>query len=146
VPREAFVPREFREYAYEDSPLPIGGDQTVSQPYIVAFMIEALELQGGEKVLEIGAGSGYAVAVLAEMPVRSMRLSVSASWRRINLQVAGYQNLHIKHADGTGGWADQAPFDAILVSASSPAVPAALKQQLEIGGRMVILVGSTVFA
>ena len=145
VPREVFVPGELRQHAYNDSPLPIGSGQTISQPFIVAFMIEALVLEGGERVLEIGAGSGYAAAVLAEIAGEVYaieRIGQLAKNAAINLQNAGYHNVHIKHADGTLGWAEMAPFDAILVSASAPSVPAKLKAQLKIGGRLVMPVGS----
>ena len=144
VPRELFVPKELKAEAYEDSPLPIGSGQTISQPYIVAFMIEALALQGGEKVLEIGAGSGYAAAVLAEIAgdvftierVRELALGAAS-----NLKKAGREGVHVRHADGTEGWAEEAPFDAILVSAGAPDVPHSLMHQLKIGGRMVVPVG-----
>ena len=149
VPREAFVPGELRQHAYADRPLPIGSGQTISQPYIVAFMIEALELQGGERVLEIGAGSGYAAAVLAEIAsdvYAVERIGQLAEKAVINLQDAGYRNVHVKHADGTMGWAEMAPFDAILVSAGAPSVPAELKAQLKIGGRLVIPIGPSAYA
>lgn len=145
VPRHAFVPRESRELAYRDSPLPIGAGQTISQPYIVAFMIEALALEGGEKVLEIGAGSGYAAAVLAEIAGEVYaieRVGALAERAAVRLREEGYENVHVMHADGTGGWAERAPFDAILVSAGAPDVPGDLKAQLAVGGRMVIPVGS----
>lgn len=145
VPRHAFVPRESRELAYRDSPLPIGAGQTISQPYIAAFMIEALALEGGEKVLEIGAGSGYAAAVLAEIAGEVYaieRVGALAERAAVRLREEGYENVHVMHADGTGGWAERAPFDAILVSAGAPDVPGDLKAQLAVGGRMVIPVGS----
>src|ERR1700674_5000496 len=119
VPRELFLPNSLREFAYEDSPLPIGGEQTISQPYIVAFMTEALMLRGGEKVLEIGAGSGYAAAVLSEIAgevftvERIGELAAKASERLSDL---GYHNVHVLHADGTRGWAEHAPYDAIIVA------------------------------
>lgn len=144
VPRETFVPKGERRHAFEDRPLPIGGGQTISQPYIVAFMVEALELRGGEKVLEIGAGSGYAAAVVAEIAGEAYaieRIGELAEKATLNLQNAGYRNVHIRHADGTEGWPEAAPFDAILVSASAPAIPANLKRQLKVGGRLVIPVG-----
>jgi protein-L-isoaspartate(D-aspartate) O-methyltransferase len=149
VPREAFIPSELRQRAYVDSPLPIGSGQTISQPYIVAFMIEALELEGGERVLEIGAGSGYAAAILAEIASEVYaieRIGQLAEKAAINLQDVGYRNVHIKHADGTIGWAEMAPFDAILVSAGAPSVPAELKAQLKIGGRLVIPIGPSAYA
>ena len=146
VPREAFVPSDTRELAYDDRPLPIGAGQTISQPYIVAYMAEALALQPGDKVLEIGAGSGYAAAVLAELadevyPIE--RIGELATTAATNLKAAGYDNVHILHADGTRGWAAEAPFNAILVSAGAPIVPQSLKEQLAVGGRMVVPVGSS---
>lgn len=149
VPREAFVPVEARDLAYDDRPLEIGSGQTISQPYIVAFMIEALALKGGETVLEIGAGSGYAAAVLAEIAgevyaiERIPELAKAAAGR---LRDAGYQNVHILQADGTRGWVEKAPFDAILVSAGAPVVPESLMSQLADGGRMVVPVGSSLRA
>jgi len=145
VPREHFVPEHLRDEAYSDSPLPIGGGQTISQPYIVAFMVEALALRGGEKVLEIGAGSGYAAAILAQISGEVFtveRIGQLAEKAAINLARAGYKNVHVRHADGTEGWIDHAPFDAILVSAGAPDIPRSLLQQLVVGGRMVIPVGS----
>ena len=144
VAREEFVPDRLREFAYEDSPLPIAADQTISQPYIVGLMAEALVLEGGEKVLEIGAGSGYAAAVLGEIAgevftiERIGRLAQSA---RSVLERLGYDNVSVRHGDGTRGWPEEAPFDAIVVTAGGPEVPASLKRQLRIGGRMVIPVG-----
>jgi len=145
VPREEFLPSHLREYAYEDTPLPIGEAQTISQPYIVAFMTEALGLSGGEKVLEIGAGSGYAAAVLSRIAgevytvERIGELAAKASERLADL---GYRNVHVLHADGTRGWPEHAPYDAIVVAAGGPDVPKPLKRQLKIGGRMVIPVGT----
>jgi len=144
VRREAFVSEDVRNLAYEDRPLPIEAGQTISQPYIVAYMIEALVLKGGEKVLEIGAGSGYAAAVLAEIAGEVYtieRIEQLAEKAASNLIDEGYKNVHILHADGTIGWGDESPFDAILVSAGAPEIPIALKQQLAIGGRMIIPVG-----
>jgi protein-L-isoaspartate(D-aspartate) O-methyltransferase len=145
VPRERFLPARLREFAYEDSPLPIEAGQTISQPYIVAFMTEALALRGGEKVLEIGAGSGYAAAVLSEIAsdvYTVERHSTLAEKAATTLADLGYDNVHVLHGDGTLGWPTHAPFDAIIVAAGGPAVPESLKQQLKIGGRMVIPVGA----
>ena len=145
VPREAFVPEAYQELAYADRPLPIAGGQTISQPYIVAYMIEALALHGGEKILEVGAGSGYAAAVLAELGGSVFaieRVEALATQSVAELRRQGYDNVHVLHGDGTLGWLDHAPFDAILVSAGAPDVPDTLKAQLAIGGRMVIPVGS----
>ncbi len=144
VPRELFVPKKLRQAAYEDNPLPIGSGQTISQPYIVAFMVEALALRGGEKVLEIGAGSGYAAAVLAEIAGEVFtieRIGQLAEMAATNLEQAGCNNVHVRHADGTEGWVDEAPFDAILVSAGAPDIPKSLERQLAVGGRMVVPVG-----
>ena len=145
VPREQFLPDNLREFAYEDSPLPIAGEQTISQPYIVAFMAEALMLKGGEKVLEIGAGSGYAAAVLSEIAANVYtveRLGPLAEKAAETLAELGYDNVHVLHGDGTRGWPDHAPYDAIVVAAGGPVVPESLKEQLKIGGRLVIPLGS----
>lgn len=145
VPREEFLPAHLREFAYEDTPLPIEGEQTISQPYIVAFMIEALNLEGGERVLEIGAGSGYAAAVLSKIAgevytvERIGQLAEKAAARLADL---GYSNVSVLHGDGTKGWPEHMPYDAIVVAAGGPKVPDALKLQLKIGGRLVIPVGS----
>ena len=144
VPREDFLPKGIMEFAYEDSPLPIEAGQTISQPYIVAFMIEGLALQGGEKVLEIGAGSGYAAAVLAEIAGEVYtieRIAELAQSATTALAESDYQNVHVLHGDGTLGWPEHEPFDGIIVAAGGPEVPDSLKQQLKIGGRMVIPVG-----
>ena len=144
VRREAFLPKELREFAYEDAPLPIEGGQTISQPYIVAFMTEALGLEGGERVLEIGAGSGYAAAVLSEIAgevytvERVGQLAEKAASRLHDLR---YRNVHVLHGDGTKGWPEHAPYDAIIVAAGGPKVAESLKEQLKIGGRLVIPVG-----
>ena len=145
VPRELFLPIGIREFAYEDTPLPIQADQTISQPYIVAFMIEGLALEGGEKVLEIGAGSGYAAAVLAEIAGEVYtieRIEELAANAKSTLADLDYDNVEVIHADGTLGLPEQAPFDAIVVTAGGPEVPDSLKKQLRIGGRMIIPVGA----
>jgi protein-L-isoaspartate(D-aspartate) O-methyltransferase len=145
VPREHFVPKHLRDEAYEDTPLPIGADQTISQPYIVAYMLEALALQGGEKVLEVGAGSGYAAAVLSKIAGEVFtieRIAQLAQLAATNLTDSGCENVHVRHGDGTEGWIDEAPFDAILVSAGAPSVPKSLTRQLKVGGRMIVPVGS----
>jgi protein-L-isoaspartate(D-aspartate) O-methyltransferase len=144
VPRELFLPKEFREFAYEDSPLPIGDEQTISQPYIVAFMAEVLMLKGGEKVLEIGAGSGYGAAVLAEIAAEVYtveRLGKLAERAAATLAELGYRNVHVLHGDGSRGWPQHAPYDGIVVAAGAPRIPESLKEQLKIGGRLVIPVG-----
>ena len=144
VPREAFVPEHLADFAYEDSALSIEAGQTISQPYIVARMIELLELKPTDKVLEVGAGSGYATAVLSRIASKIYaieRHKELANQAGARIKRLGYTNAEIIHADGTLGWPDHAPFDAILVSAGGPKVPEALKLQLTIGGRLVIPVG-----
>ncbi|HMK87600.1 MAG TPA: protein-L-isoaspartate(D-aspartate) O-methyltransferase [Steroidobacteraceae bacterium] len=145
VPREQFLPEDLREFAYEDTPLPIAEGQTISQPYIVAMMTEALELEGGETVLEIGTGSGYAAAVLARIAkdvYTIERIGQLAEKSAAALARLGYHNVHVLHADGTLGWPAHAPYDAIVVAAGGPQVPESLKAQLKIGGRLVIPVGA----
>ena len=145
VPREAFLPERLREFAYEDSPIPIAAGQTISQPYIVALMTDALDLAGGERVLEIGTGSGYAAAVLAEIAAEVYtveRIGELAEKAASTLTALGCRNVHVVHGDGTLGWAAAAPYDAIIVAAAGPEVPESLKQQLKVGGRLVIPVGS----
>ncbi len=145
VPREAFLPESLREFAYEDAPLPIAENQTISQPYIVALMTEALALEGGEKVLEIGTGSGYAAAVLSRIAKNVYtveRIGQLAEKSASVLAGLGYRNVHVLHADGTRGWPDHAPYDAIVVAAGGPEIPESLKSQLKVGGRLVIPVGS----
>jgi protein-L-isoaspartate(D-aspartate) O-methyltransferase len=141
VPRERFVEPGFEEFAYDDAPLPIGEGQTISQPYIVALMIEAAEVKPGSRVLEVGAGSGYAAAVLSRIADHVYAIErhpslVAAAQRR--LEALGYWNISLRAGDGTKGWPDAAPFDAILVAAGGPEVPEPLKKQLAIGGRLVI--------
>jgi protein-L-isoaspartate(D-aspartate) O-methyltransferase len=145
VPREAFLPERLRESAYEDAPLPIAEGQTISQPYIVALMTEALQLQGGEDVLEIGTGSGYAAAVLSRIAGNVYtveRIGQLAERAATVLSDLDYRNVHVLHADGTRGWPDHAPYDAIVVAAGGPDVPQSLKRQLKVGGRLVIPVGT----
>ncbi len=145
VPRERFLPEDLQEFAYDDAPLPIAEGQTISQPYIVAMMTEALDLKGGEKVLEIGTGSGYAAAVLAEIAkdvYTVERIGQLAEKSAAKLASLGYSNVHVLHSDGTRGWPDHAPYDAIIVAAGGPQVPESLKAQLRIGGRLVIPVGA----
>lgn len=144
VPREEFVPAELRERAYDDEPLPIGWGQTISQPYMVALMIEALALKGGERVLDVGTGSGYAAAVLARIAgeVWSIeRIPELAATAGATLDALGCRNVHVIVGDGAAGREAAAPFDGILVSACSREVPDALREQLAIGGRLVIPVG-----
>ncbi len=144
VPRDRFVPEDLRTFAHDDSPLPIGEGQTISQPFIVALMVEAMQVGPQDRVLEIGTGSGYAAAVLAEIArevVTIERHAALADQARRNLIAAGYDQVQVIHADGSLGWPNAAPYDAILVSAGSPDVPAALRDQLAVGGRMVLPVG-----
>jgi protein-L-isoaspartate(D-aspartate) O-methyltransferase len=146
VPRERFLPNGQGAWAYDDTPLPIGDGQTISQPYIVAYMTEALALVGGEKVLEIGTGSGYAAAVLAEIAADVYtieRIDGLAIMARANLAELGYENVHVRQGDGTLGWPEHAPFDGIIVTAGGPDVPETLKNQLKIGGRLVMPIGKT---
>ena len=145
IPREEFVPREYRHQAYEDRPLPIGWEQTISQPYIIALMTGALELNGSEKVLELGTGSGYQAAILAELAGRVItveRVSPLAESARKVLDSLGYTNIEIHLAGETLGWKQSAPYDAIMVTAGAPGIPDDLLSQLAIGGRMIIPVGS----
>ncbi|MFO7661621.1 MAG: protein-L-isoaspartate(D-aspartate) O-methyltransferase [Chloroflexota bacterium] len=144
VERDRFVPRALVEFAYEDTPLPIEEEQTISQPFIVALMAEMLELKPGDRVLEVGTGSGYAAAILAEIVdevytvERHESLAKSA---RKRLEELGYDNIYVRHGDGTKGWPDEAPFDAIVVTAGGPEIPQSLRDQLAVGGRLVIPVG-----
>jgi protein-L-isoaspartate(D-aspartate) O-methyltransferase len=144
VPRHLFVPVEWRDSAYEDRPLEIGGGQTISQPYIVARMTEALGLSGGEKVLEVGTGSGYQAAILLELGARVYtierreELSRTARW---NLELADLRGAHFSVGDGSLGWAEEAPFDRVIVTAAAPAVPTPLLEQLREGGSMVVPIG-----
>ena len=144
VPRHRFVSEELARHAYRDSPLPIGHGQTISQPYIVAFMTQALGLEGHEKVLEIGTGSGYQAAVLGacahEVYTIEIVTELAESARRL-LEELGCANVHVRAGDGYAGWPDAAPFDAILVAAAPEHVPQRLVEQLAVGGRMVVPVG-----
>lgn len=144
IPRHFFVQESFCHKAYNDHPLPIGGSQTISQPYIVAAMTEALQLKGQERVLEIGTGSGYQTAILAEMAEKVFtieRIRTIAKTAKEKLDQLGYTNINFKVFDGTYGWRDQSPFDAILISASGPDIPKPLIEQLKDGGRIVAPVG-----
>jgi len=145
IPRELFVPEESRRSAYEDRPLPIGWEQTISQPFIIALMTEALELTGSEKVLEVGTGSGYQAAILAELSrqvITVERLPALAEKAKHVLDSLGYKNIEIHLVEETLGWKSGAPYDAIMVTAGAPNVPNDLLAQLDIGGRMIIPVGS----
>jgi protein-L-isoaspartate(D-aspartate) O-methyltransferase len=144
VPREEFIPVDTRAEAYEDGPLPIGYDQTISQPYIVAFMTEQLRPKSNDRVLEIGSGSGYQAAVLAELVADVYTIDIVeplAKTAEATLQRLGYKNVHIKVGDGYKGWPEEAPFDAIIVTCAPEKVPQPLVDQLTDGGRMIIPVG-----
>ncbi len=145
VPRELFVPLEEKHLAYEDRPLPIGLGQTISQPYIVALMTSLLELTGREKVLELGTGSGYQAAILAELAqlvITVERLPQLAEAAKVTLDSLGYKNIRVCIAEPTLGWPAEAPYEAIIVTAGAPKVPDSLLSQLTVNGRMVIPVGS----
>jgi protein-L-isoaspartate(D-aspartate) O-methyltransferase len=145
VPRERFVLAGDEPQAYDDNPLPIGSDQTISQPYIVGYMTERLALEPSDRVLEIGTGSGYQTAVLAELAAEVDTIEIVAELgrraRRV-LDELGYENVRFRIGDGYAGWPERAPYDAILVTAAPPRVPQPLVDQLRVGGRMVIPVGS----
>jgi protein-L-isoaspartate(D-aspartate) O-methyltransferase len=144
VPREEFVPADVRPSAYEDGPLPIGYDQTISQPYVVAFMTEQLRPKRSDRVLEIGSGSGYQAAILGELVAEIYTIEIVeplAKSAEATLQRLGYNNVHIKMGDGYKGWPEEAPFDAIIVTCAPEKVPQPLVDQLKDGGRMVIPVG-----
>lgn len=144
VPRHEFLPLRLRHEAYADYPLPIGHGQTISQPYIVAFMTDAIRPQPGEKILEVGAGSGYQAAILAQMGAEVYTVEIVeplADLARANLERLGYNNAHVRHADGFRGWPEHAPFDAIVVTCAPDKIPPDLIAQLREGGRMIIPVG-----
>jgi protein-L-isoaspartate(D-aspartate) O-methyltransferase len=144
VPRHEFVPRQLRAAAYDDRPLPIGEDQTISQPYIVALMTEVLDLSPGDKVLEVGTGSGYQAAVLAEITDQVFTIEIIESLgnrARQTLARLGYTGVHVRIGDGYLGWEEHAPFDAIIVTCAPDHIPRPLVDQLVEGGRMVIPVG-----
>ncbi len=145
VPRERFIPERMKDCAYDDGPLPIGAGQTISQPYIVALMTEALDLEGGERVLDIGTGSGYAAAVLgciASEVFSIERVRELADRAARTLAAEGFDNVRVRCGDGTIGWSEHQPFDGIIVAAGAPSVPESLKHQLAVGGHLVIPVGS----
>lgn len=145
VPREIFVAPYLKEAAYADNPVPIAEGQTISQPYIVAAMLEAAELQDEDKALEIGAGSGYVTALMGRLADRVYAIErhpALTEAARERLRALGYDNVELKTGDGSKGWADAAPFDAIIVSACVPKIPQSLKRQLAFAGRLVIPVGT----
>ena len=144
VKRHEFVPAELQAVAYTDGPLPIGEAQTISQPYIVALMTELLELHGGEKILEIGTGSGYQAAVLAEIVAHVYTIEIIPALAKRaceTLERLGYRNISVHEGDGHAGWPEEVPFDAMIVTAAPEQIPENLISQLKIGGRMVIPVG-----
>ena len=145
VPRHSFVPTNQVANAYEDRPLPIGYGQTISQPYIVAYMTEIIKPKPGQKVLEIGTGSGYQAAVLAEIVSKVYTIEIVEELGKqatTRLKILNYKNIEVKTADGYYGWKEHAPFDAIVVTAAAEYIPTPLKEQLKDGGRMIIPVGS----
>jgi protein-L-isoaspartate(D-aspartate) O-methyltransferase len=146
VPRHMFVPSRVSEYAYADGPLPIGHGQTISQPYIVALMTEVLHVGPTDTVLEIGTGSGYQAAVLAELADQVYTIEIIpelGEWGRSNLERLHYTNVHVKIGDGYKGWPEHAPFDRIILTAAPPEIPQALIDQLEAGGRLIAPVGGS---
>lgn len=148
IPRHLFVGERLRRQAYADTPLPIGEGQTISQPYVVALMTEALRLKPGDRVLEIGTGSGYQAAVLAEMVKEVYSIEIRkglAETADKRLRELGYKNVAVKYGDGYQGWPESAPFDAIIITASVNHIPPPLLKQLKEGGRLILPLGSTVF-
>ena len=146
VPRHLFVPAALRAQAYSDSPLPIGHDQTISQPYIVAFMTQGLKIEPGSRVLEIGTGSGYQAAILGVLAKEVYTIEIVqplAERARATLAEQGHRNVHVRHGNGYLGWPEHAPFDRIMVTAAPDEVPPALVEQLKVGGLMAIPVGTT---
>lgn len=144
VPRHLFVPEKYRAFSYRDHPLPIGQGQTISQPYVVAFMTEALDLKSHDRVLEVGTGSGYQAAVLAELvkEVYTIEIIEELGKRsRQTLEMLGYRHIHVRIGDGYKGWPEKAPFDAVIVTCAPERIPNALIEQLKDGGRMIIPVG-----
>lgn len=144
VDRALFVPEDLQEKAYEDRPLPIGKDQTISQPYIVAYMAEQLQLQENEKILEVGTGCGYNAAILSRLVQEVYSVEIIgwlAELAEDNLQKTAFTNIHTRHGDGYAGWPTEAPFDAIILTAAPPNIPTPLKEQLKIGGRILAPVG-----
>jgi protein-L-isoaspartate(D-aspartate) O-methyltransferase len=145
VPRHEFVPSDYRNSAYEDNALPLGMGQTISQPYIVAYMTQALELHGKDRVLEIGTGSGYQAAILAELAAEVYTIEIIPQLQdhaRAVLAKLGYRNIHFRVGDGYAGWKEKAPFDRIIVTAAPDAVPEPLLDQLSEGGRLIIPIGT----
>jgi protein-L-isoaspartate(D-aspartate) O-methyltransferase len=145
VPRHELVPPDVRPSAYSDGPLAIGHGQTISQPYVVAFMTDALDLEPGDRVLEVGTGSGYQAAVLAELVREVWTIEIVEPLARRaarDLERLGYRNVHVRAGDGYRGWPEEAPFDAIIVTAAPDHVPEPLTEQLAVGGRMVLPVGA----
>jgi protein-L-isoaspartate(D-aspartate) O-methyltransferase len=148
IPRHLFVGERHRDRAYNDHPLPIGEGQTISQPYVVALMTQALRIAPGDRVLEIGTGSGYQAAVLAEIVENVYTIEIReelAGKARRRLKELGYHNVHVKHADGYFGWEEHAPFDAIIITAAANHIPPSLIKQLKKGGRLIIPLGRTTF-
>ena len=144
VPRHEFIPDEHHRFAYQDAPVPIGERQTISQPYIVALMTQLADIKRGDRVLEIGTGSGYQAAVLAELTHEVYTIEILpslASRAEATLKRLGYHRVHVRVGDGYEGWAEAAPFDAILVTAAARKVPQPLLSQLKVGGRLIIPVG-----